>query len=772
MLCYRCGSHVPDGSGNCPTCGQSFASGGLRQATGTFSRRKLSTASIDGAPYKTGDVISNRYTIRDTVGQGPVGFVFRAHDKEVDVEVALKSVSPKLLQTHEERRAFARELKGARKLNHNNIARVYEEGEHNDRPYFTSQFLDGLSLRKIIDLRKEKGQFFRLDEVEPILAQLANALDEAHKLGIVHGDLKPENVLVLPDLLKVTDVSLGMAMPRLPFVNAQKTRKADRYCAPEFVTGGEVSSAVDVYALGAILGEMMGGALPEGGEIPELRTLNTAVTPELEALYRRAVNENPAARFSRAGALSAEIAMLTGGAEDLDSGSTVPLSRQAVATAMAAQSKARPSTDPGRKTSVSRRPPPPPVMTAALDPETTPPAIRPPPLANAATAKIPALDPVEDSGPNVPPPVADPQQALPTKVILSNVVDANGAATEEPTQVVATDSIPRVPTPPPFSYAKPSAPMPIARPLPQQSKTQWAIPLLMVVGLLAGVGGGWLYLQHQKSAQAQALLDEQKAELERQRKLDEEDAGRLKQLEVMQIRNSLATDGGEVALQGLTDGGTKLAKFNDPPPATSTGGSLVPVPHPTTGGGGAGGCPDGMASISAGDYLKGYKSGDQLAGWDEMPLSKAHTEAYCIDLYEYPNQAGQKPSTGLTYAEAKSACEGQGKRLCSEDEWERACKGPSNTRFAWGETNDKDACNTSKTPGPTGDHPRCKSGYGVYDLSGNAAEWTTSRYSSAIPGKAVKGASGEAMARCAGRRAVGERSKESSLGFRCCKDGS
>jgi len=767
LLCYRCGSHVPDGSGNCPTCGQSLASGGLRQATGTFSRRKLSTAQLDGAPYKTGDVISNRYTIRDTVGQGPVGFVFRAHDKEVDVEVALKSVSPKLLQTHEERRAFAREFKGARKLNHNNIARIYEEGEHNDRPYFTSQYLDGLSLRKIIDLRKEKGQFFRIDEVEPILAQLANALDEAHKLGIVHGDLKPENVLVLPDLLKVTDVSLGLAMPRLPFVNAQKTRKADRYAAPEFVSGGEISSAVDVYALGAILGEMLGGALPSPGEIPELRTLNTAVTPELDALYRRSVNENPAARFSRAGALAAEVAMLTGGSEDLDSGSTVPLSRQAVATAVSAQSKARPATDPGRKTSVSRRPPPPPVLTTPLDPETTPPAIRPPPLSNAATAKIPALDPVEDSGPNLPPPVVDPQEALPTKVLLPSVLDANGAATEEPTQVVATDAIPRLPTPPPFSYAKPSAQMPIARPLPQQRKSQWAIPALMVVGLLAGVGGGLIYLRHQNAEQQRVLEEQQKADAERQRKADEEDAGRMRAILAVEPRDAgpdmqlthLATDAGHVAVV-------------DPPPATSTGGSLVPPPHLTTGGGGSGGCPDGMISIAAGEFLKGYKSGDQLAGWDEMPLSKAHTEAYCIDTYEYPNQAGKPPTTGVSFGDAKAACEGQGKRLCSEDEWERACKGPSNSRFTWGESFDRDACTNGKSVGVAGDHPRCKSGYGVYDLSGNAAEWTSTRYSSAMGGKAIKGAVGEAFERCAGRRLGTDRAKESSLGFRCCKDGS
>ncbi len=97
MLCYRCGSHVSDGSESCTTCGQKFAAGMRGTPTGTFSRRKL--AQVEGAPYKVGDVVSERYEIKDVVGQGPVGVVYRALDREVDVEVAIKVVSPRLPQT-------------------------------------------------------------------------------------------------------------------------------------------------------------------------------------------------------------------------------------------------------------------------------------------------------------------------------------------------------------------------------------------------------------------------------------------------------------------------------------------------------------------------------------------------------------------------------------------------------------------------------------------------------------------------------------------------
>ena len=120
-----------------------------------------------------------------------MGFVFRAVDKEIDVEVALKVVSPKLLQTPEERRDFSKHLRAARKLNHDNIAHLRGRRAPGCRPFFTSQFLEGLTLRKIIDLRKEKGQFFRVDEIEPILSpQITAALTcQARKMGLhIHGD--------------------------------------------------------------------------------------------------------------------------------------------------------------------------------------------------------------------------------------------------------------------------------------------------------------------------------------------------------------------------------------------------------------------------------------------------------------------------------------------------------------------------------------------------------------------------------------------------------
>lgn len=796
MLCYRCGSHVPDDSQTCPTCGQALGTGSLRQTTGTFSRRRLQSAVIEGAPYKPGDVISDRYAVKDTLAGGPIAFVFRCFDKDAEVEVALKSISPKLLQTAEERKAFQVQMRASRNLNHPNIARIYEDGEHADRPFFTTQFLDGLSLRKIIDLRKEKGQFFKLDEIEPILVQIGAALDEAHKQGLVHGDLRPENVLVLPDLLKITDFGLGAAMPAVPFVAAQKLRKGDRYFAPEFQGPGGVGPAVDVYAMGAILGEMLAGVLPDpGGEIPEISRLNPAIPPALEAAYRRSVNANPQARFTRASQLAGEVSSHVSREEEPSP--TVPLPRPRPPTQPGGRSPSQPNlrpptmpparppsfpqpsgkdTDPGRLR-LPRRPPPPvpggeielsagdahAVLDVAID------DVRPPEPSNRPSRPR-----------TMPPPVPVESEALPTQSLALNLppaVDSDGNTSEEPTQAMQRGD---------FVPARPPSRSAIARPLPAAGEKSGPdlIWVLAALGAIAGIGGGWAFLQHQKRVAEESLT-------ERQRVLAASlDAGSGEAGGTNGTSGASTTGAGTggiapvaIPTAGTTTGSTSIvaaiADAGAPPVVVDSGSTLAPIPTPTptptptpvvaTGGA----CPEGTVRIASGTFKMGSKADDPLMGWDEKEWATTKTAAYCIDLYEFPNQAGAAPRTLVAFAEAKQACEGVGKRLCSEEEWERACKGEKNSRFAYGDSKDARACHgQDKSPIASGSMASCKSSFGVFDLTGNVAEWTSSRYAPGAGGKAVKGAPGEALARCAGRRLVADSKKEPGLGFRCCRDAS
>lgn len=295
MLCYRCGSHVPDSSECCGNCGQKLSGGGLRQATGSLSHKRIGRGSIAGAPYKPGDLIAGRYAVEEVVGSGPVGFVLRAHDEKTGGDVAVKVINPMLLQTSEERACFSERMSVSRKLSHANLVHIQADGEDKGWPFYVMQFVEGLTLRKIIDLRFEKRQVFNPHEVEAILAQIASALEAGQKVG-PHGDLKPENVVVLPDLLKVSDHGLALAIPRMPFVQALKARNAERYLAPEYAEGAALDGRADVYALGVILGEMLSGKTPTGS-ISELSGKNPGIPFRVEGLYRKAMNQEPRSRF-------------------------------------------------------------------------------------------------------------------------------------------------------------------------------------------------------------------------------------------------------------------------------------------------------------------------------------------------------------------------------------------------------------------------------------------------------------------------------------------
>ncbi len=298
MLCYRCGSHVPDNSESCATCGLKLTGA----AAGGGSRRR--GGSVE-APYKPGDVFAKRYAIREVLGPGPVGHVFRALDQEMDVEVALKVINPRLVQMPEERTQFSLSLRHGKKLSHPHHVRVYEEGEDRNRPYFTTQLLEGMTLRRMMEQRAAQGQRFTAKEAEPLVAQLVEALNTAHKYG-PHSDLKPENIFVLPDMLKVTDYGLALGIPRLPFIQAQKVWRVASYVAPEYAEGGELDTRMDLYSLGVIVGELLTGQTPEEGELPELQAHDPELPPGVEALYRRTVNANPLARPKTASEFLAE----------------------------------------------------------------------------------------------------------------------------------------------------------------------------------------------------------------------------------------------------------------------------------------------------------------------------------------------------------------------------------------------------------------------------------------------------------------------------------
>src|SRR3954463_14697860 len=139
MLCYRCGGHVKDGLDRCASCGQRFDPGVKAGPSAVFGAGLKRPRAVEGAPCQAGDKVAGRYEIRDHVGSGPLGWMYRATEISNDGDVAIKILSPRFLQMEEEKRTFVEELHKAQRLAHPNIARIYEAGEENGRPFVAAQ---------------------------------------------------------------------------------------------------------------------------------------------------------------------------------------------------------------------------------------------------------------------------------------------------------------------------------------------------------------------------------------------------------------------------------------------------------------------------------------------------------------------------------------------------------------------------------------------------------------------------------------------------------
>jgi eukaryotic-like serine/threonine-protein kinase len=152
------------------------------------------------------------------------------------------------------------------------------------------------------------------------------------------------------------------------------------------------------------------------------------------------------------------------------------------------------------------------------------------------------------------------------------------------------------------------------------------------------------------------------------------------------------------------------------------------------------------------------------------PNNTVRIDKFCIDIYEYPNDIGYYPLVNKTWFQAQADCSKRGKRLCTSKEWERACKGEIESRYPYGNTYKPDACQTEgKILAMIGSHKDCRSPYGVYDMVGNAWEWTTVEGDS-ISSRAYGGHwnFGDA-ARCSMFTTLTKTHSSDNIGFRCCK---
>jgi eukaryotic-like serine/threonine-protein kinase len=295
MVCATCGASNPDGLRTCSQCGRGLLGAVQTQRAPTAApadgrvaapravqrtqfetdvlspppdSSQFATQAISptaGPTFEPGSSFGARYRIESLLGQGGMGAVYKAYDTELERTVALKLVRPELASSSETMQRFKQELLLASKISHKNILRIYDLGDLDGIKFITMAFVDGMDLASLIE---GTGRLL-LDRALSFATQLCAALDAAHREGVVHRDLKPQNILIdRSDKLYVSDFGLAksLAPEASSMTRTGQLLGTPRYMSPEQVEGKEVDHRSDLYALGLILFEMFTGELPFRGD--------------------------------------------------------------------------------------------------------------------------------------------------------------------------------------------------------------------------------------------------------------------------------------------------------------------------------------------------------------------------------------------------------------------------------------------------------------------------------------------------------------------------
>lgn len=272
-------------------------------------------ARIDPNLLDVGDVVADRYEIEALLGQGGMGKVFRVSDRLLDEQVAMKLFladdDPAELQR------FKSEMKICRKLNHDNVVRTFEFGTWKGSYFLTMEVLAGADLH---DYLKDLGGPMPLEQGLGLMIQACDGLEAAHKLGIVHRDIKPQNLFVMTGgkALKVMDFGIAKAVSSDTGVTRAGTLVGSpAYMAPErLMAEGQQSASADIYALGVVLYQVFTGRLPfNAREIPALfmqhvsepppspQKLNPGIPQALDTVMVRCLAKKPEDRYENCKAL-------------------------------------------------------------------------------------------------------------------------------------------------------------------------------------------------------------------------------------------------------------------------------------------------------------------------------------------------------------------------------------------------------------------------------------------------------------------------------------
>lgn len=253
------------------------------------------------------EIIDDRYKVLEVIGEGGMAIVYKAHDIITDKDVAVKMMRPETAANKTNFSRFEREARAAASLNHQNIVKVVNVGNFEGLPYMVNEFIHGQTLKEIIEVR---GKFSFLESCD-IMYQLCSAVMYAHSHGVIHRDIKPQNIFLTQDgTIKLGDFGIATFQNATHVTNNDSVVGSVHYMAPEITQGNPASERSDIYSMGITFFELITGRLPYDSDtpitialmhirdkFPSIKKYNPRTPACIENIIYKAVSKNPYDRY-------------------------------------------------------------------------------------------------------------------------------------------------------------------------------------------------------------------------------------------------------------------------------------------------------------------------------------------------------------------------------------------------------------------------------------------------------------------------------------------